>query len=47
MSFVVFVVAFLRLAWRRSGVRRREVKRALVVLWRAVIGAGPDRLLDN
>jgi len=37
-SFVIFVLAIVRLVWRRSGIRRREVKLALVGLWRAIIG---------
>jgi hypothetical protein len=39
VSFLVCVVAVIGAVWRRSGVRRREVKAALVVLWRALIGS--------
>ena len=41
ISFLVFVIALLGAIWRKSGVRRREVKAALVVLWRALIGSNP------
>jgi len=32
------VLAVIRTLWRKSGVRRREVKAALLLLWRAVLG---------
>ncbi|PPR02477.1 hypothetical protein CVT24_002026 [Panaeolus cyanescens] len=38
VSFLVCVVAVLGALWRKSGVRRREVKAALVILWRAIVG---------
>lgn len=43
ISFLLCVLAVVRAVWRRSGVRRREVKAALVILWRALIGAGGSR----
>ncbi|TFK74495.1 ACBP-domain-containing protein [Pluteus cervinus] len=43
VSFLVCVVGLVRLIWRRSGVRRREVKHALIVLWRAILGIKPER----
>ncbi|KAF9247130.1 ACBP-domain-containing protein [Melanogaster broomeanus] len=38
ISFVFAVLGFLRVVWRTSRVRRREVGAALVVLWGAVTG---------
>ncbi|KAF6762793.1 hypothetical protein DFP72DRAFT_802359 [Ephemerocybe angulata] len=38
ISFMVCVVAIIGAIWRKSGVRRKEVKAALVILWRALIG---------
>ncbi|TRM68408.1 hypothetical protein BD626DRAFT_565248 [Schizophyllum amplum] len=37
-SFLLCVVMLIRTVWRRSGVRRREVISALIVLWRAILG---------
>jgi len=42
ISFLLFVVGFARLVWRRSGVRRREVKAALIALLRAIFGIKHD-----
>jgi hypothetical protein len=39
VSFLLTVVIILRGLWIRSGVRRREVKVALVILWRAIVGS--------
>ncbi|KAJ3511524.1 hypothetical protein NLJ89_g4049 [Agrocybe chaxingu] len=47
VSFLVCVVAVIGAVWRKSGVRRREVKAALVVLWRAIIGSKPQRELTQ
>ncbi|KAJ7228949.1 hypothetical protein GGX14DRAFT_415940 [Mycena pura] len=38
ISFLLCVLAVIRTLWRKSGVRRREVKAALLLLWRAVLG---------
>jgi len=38
ISFVFAVLGLLRAAWKKSGVRRREVGAALLVLWGAVTG---------
>ncbi|KAF8665732.1 hypothetical protein AX16_000180 [Volvariella volvacea WC 439] len=46
-SFLVFAVGLVRFLWRRSGVRRREVKAALIVLWRAILGVQPQRTLTD
>jgi hypothetical protein len=43
VSFLLVVLAVIRALWRRSGVRRREVKSALVILWKALIGASGAR----
>lgn len=47
VSFLVCVVAVIATIWRKSGVRRREVKAALVVLWRAIVGDRPPRGLQD
>jgi len=44
---LVCVVALIGALWRRSGVRRREVKAALVILWRAIVGSKPRPELMN
>jgi len=38
VSFLLCVVGFVRILWKRSGMRRREVNAALRVLWRAILG---------
>jgi hypothetical protein len=43
VSFFLCVIAIVGAIWRKSGVRRREVKTALVVLWKAVLGVKPHR----
>lgn len=45
VSFLVFVLGLFKLIWLKSGVRRREVLSALIVLWRAVFGIKPPRAL--
>ena len=45
ISFLLFMLSMMRLAWRRSGMRRREVLTALAGLWRAVVGQSPPRRL--
>jgi len=47
LSFLVCVVVVLGTVWRRSGVRRREVKVALLVLWRAIVGTRASRSLHE
>ena len=47
VSFLVTVIAIVGTLWRKSGVRRREVRAALGVLWRAIIGSKPQRLSDR
>lgn len=47
VSFLVCVIAVIGALWRKSGVRRREVKAALVILWRAIVGAKPERVMLN
>lgn len=47
LSFLVCVVAIIKAVWKRSGVRRREVKAALVVLWRAIVGSTVPRSLSD
>jgi hypothetical protein len=46
VSFLLCVLAVIRILWRRSGVRRKEVRAALVVLWRAILGS-KERTLVN
>ena len=38
MSFTLAVLGLLRLAWRKSRTRRREINTALGILWDALIG---------
>nr|GAT53843.1 predicted protein [Mycena chlorophos]GAT53844.1 predicted protein [Mycena chlorophos] len=45
ISFLVCVLAVIRALWRKSGVRRREVKAALGILWRAILGTKPPRAM--
>ncbi|KAG6903319.1 hypothetical protein C0995_013072 [Termitomyces sp. Mi166 len=45
VSFLVCVLAVAKFLWKRSGVRRREVNFALKVLWQAILGAKPDRVM--
>ncbi|CAK5275784.1 unnamed protein product [Mycena citricolor] len=45
VSFLFCVLWIFRSLWRKSGVRRREVRAALIVLWRAVIGSQPPRTM--
>lgn len=47
VSFLVTVVAVVRTLWRRSGARRREVRAALVLLWRAILGTKPRSMIDQ
>lgn len=47
VSFLVCVFAVVRAIWKRSGVRRREVRAALVVLWRAILGTKPRMMIDQ
>lgn len=44
VSFLVCVVGVIGALWRKSGMRRREVKAALLILWRAIVGR-PHRVL--
>ena len=45
LSFILAVLGLVRMGWRRSGVRRREIAVALRVLWRAVVGTPAPRAL--
>ncbi|KAI0034100.1 hypothetical protein K488DRAFT_46332 [Vararia minispora EC-137] len=45
LSFILVVLALVRTAWRRTGVRRREIMHALRALGRAIAGSGPPRTL--
>ena len=38
LSFVLAVLAVMKVGWRRSGLRRKEIYIALGVLWRVVMG---------
>lgn len=38
ISFFLCAVGLIRVLWSSSGVRRKEVRAALVVLWRALMG---------
>ena len=39
VSFLLCVIGVIGAIWRKSGNRRREVRAALVVLWRAIVGS--------
>lgn len=45
MSFIFCVLWIMRLLWRKTGVRRREVRLALKILGRALIGRQQERAL--
>lgn len=45
VSFLLCVIGVVSALWRKSGVRRREVREALIVLWRAILGTKPPRSL--
>lgn len=47
VSFLACIIAIIGAIWRKSGVRRREVKAALGVLWRAILGTKPERMLGE
>jgi len=48
-SFLLCVLAVIRMLWKKSGVRRREVNAALVALWRAILGTkkAPRTMVDR
>ncbi|SJL01508.1 uncharacterized protein ARMOST_04830 [Armillaria ostoyae] len=46
-SFLLCVLAFVRILWKKSGVRRREVYAALVVLWNAILGTKHRTMVDT
>lgn len=45
ISFLLIMLALLRAAWRKSGLRRRKVLFALRGLWSAIVGTESPRLL--
>jgi hypothetical protein len=45
LSFLFCVFAILRAAWKKSGVRRREIRIALKILGRAIIGSSKQRVM--
>lgn len=45
ISFLLCMLALLRMAWRKSGMRRRNVLYALRHLWSAIIGSEVPRVL--
>lgn len=47
LSFLVCVITIVGAVWKKSGVRRREVKAALIVLWRAIVGNRTPRSLSD
>ena len=46
-SFILAFLAIFRIAWRKSGIRRREVNAALIVLWRALLGRKERLMVDR
>ncbi|TFK29216.1 ACBP-domain-containing protein [Coprinopsis marcescibilis] len=47
VSFFVFVVVIIGSIWRKSGMRRREVRAALGILWHALAGTKPQRVMTE
>lgn len=47
VSFLLSVLGVLRMIWKKSGVRRREVYAALVVLWRAILGSKQRTMVER
>jgi hypothetical protein len=45
ISFLLCVITVIRAVWRRSGIRRREIRAALRVLWRAILGRPKERIM--
>jgi len=45
ISFFVCLLIVARLLWKKGGVRRKEVRTALVILWRAILGTKPERMM--
>ncbi|KAI0796514.1 acyl CoA binding protein-domain-containing protein [Abortiporus biennis] len=45
ISFLLSVLALVRMTWRKSGMRRKEVLAALHGLWRAIVGHKRPRVL--
>jgi len=45
ISFLLCVLACMRLMWRRTGIRRKEVLAALGGVWRAILGHKKPRML--
>jgi hypothetical protein len=45
VSFLFCVLAILGAAWKRSGVRRREIRIALKILGRAIVGSSKQRIM--
>jgi hypothetical protein len=43
LSFIFCTLALIKMVWRRTGVRRREIKAAIRVLWWAIVGKTPAR----
>jgi hypothetical protein len=47
ISFLLCVISVIGAIWRRSGSRRREVRAALIVLWRAIVGSPSRAMVDR
>ncbi|OBZ76443.1 hypothetical protein A0H81_03813 [Grifola frondosa] len=45
ISFILCLLSVVKMAWRRSGMRRKEVLSALRVLWNAVLGHKRPRIM--
>ncbi|KAG8931344.1 hypothetical protein FRC02_002851 [Tulasnella sp. 418] len=46
-SFAVFVLMVIRTIWRATGIRRKEVFRALLGVWHAIVGSHNRVLVDK
>ncbi|KAI0068954.1 ACBP-domain-containing protein [Artomyces pyxidatus] len=47
VSFILCVLALMKLVWRKTGIRRREVSAAFRALWWALVGRSPPRVMND
>lgn len=47
LSFLITFLLIAKSIWRRTRLRRREVSTALILVWRALTGTGPARIMDE
>lgn len=44
-SFLACLLICVKLLWKKSGIRRREIRAALVILWSAILGSKPQKAM--